>query len=63
MYRIHFFTYCFRGQLLRVLETRKSVLHKEQGMAFARAVAAGFDIDYIPALMSFAESFEASRLK
>ncbi|XP_027189357.1 uncharacterized protein [Cicer arietinum] len=49
-------------QLLRVLETRKSVLHKEQGMAFARAVAAGFDIDYIPALMSFAECFEASRL-
>jgi hypothetical protein len=32
-------------------------------MAFARAVAAGFDIDYIPASMSFAESFEASRLK
>ncbi|WJX17152.1 hypothetical protein P8452_07094 [Trifolium repens] len=52
-----------KGQLLRVLEARKSVLHKEQGMAFARAVAAGFDIDYIPALMSFAESFEASRLK
>ncbi|GAU25215.1 hypothetical protein TSUD_17270 [Trifolium subterraneum] len=51
-----------KGQLLRVLETRKSMLHKEQGMAFARAVAAGFDIDYIPALMSFAECFEASRL-
>jgi hypothetical protein len=29
-------------------------------MAFARAVAAGFDIDSIPALMSFAECFEAS---
>ncbi|XP_045809122.1 COP1-interacting protein 7-like isoform X2 [Trifolium pratense] len=51
-----------KGQLLQVLETRKSMLHKEQGMAFARAVAAGFDIDYIPALMSFAECFEASRL-
>lgn len=49
-------------QLLKVLETRKSVLQKEQGMAFARAVAAGFDIDYIPALMSFAECFGASRL-
>ncbi|XP_061361308.1 COP1-interacting protein 7-like [Gastrolobium bilobum] len=49
-------------QLLKVLETRKSVLQKEQGMAFARAVAAGFDIDYMPALMSFAECFEASRL-
>ncbi|KAL5066888.1 hypothetical protein RYX36_017775 [Vicia faba] len=31
-------------------------------MAFARAVAAGFDIVYIPDLMSFAERFEASRL-
>ncbi|TKY53756.1 hypothetical protein E2542_SST25298 [Spatholobus suberectus] len=49
-------------QLLKVLETRKSVLQKEQEMAFARAVAAGFDIDYMPALMSFAECFEASRL-
>ncbi|TKY51912.1 hypothetical protein E2542_SST23432 [Spatholobus suberectus] len=49
--------------LLKVLETRKSALQKEQGMAFARAVAAGFDIDYIPALMSFAECFGASRMK
>lgn len=50
-------------QLVKVLETRKSVLQKEQGMAFARAVAAGFDFDHIPPLMSFAESFGASRLK
>ncbi|RZB87881.1 COP1-interacting protein 7 isoform C [Glycine soja] len=49
--------------LLKVLETRKSALQKEQGMAFARAVAAGFDIDYIPPLMSFAECFGASRMK
>ncbi|GAB4850884.1 hypothetical protein Ancab_030185 [Ancistrocladus abbreviatus] len=49
-------------QLLRVLETRKSVLQKEQGMAFARAVAAGFDIDHIAPLMSFAECFGASRM-
>ncbi|KAI5418053.1 hypothetical protein KIW84_042627 [Lathyrus oleraceus] len=49
-------------QLLKVLEARKSVLQKEQGMAFARAVAAGFEIDYTPALMSFAECFGASRL-
>ncbi|XP_027364982.1 COP1-interacting protein 7-like isoform X2 [Abrus precatorius] len=54
--------YCIRVHLLKVLETRKSVLQKEQGMAFARAVAAGFDIDYIPALVSFAECFGASRL-
>ncbi|KAL5851777.1 hypothetical protein ACOSQ3_006895 [Xanthoceras sorbifolium] len=49
-------------QLLKVLETRKTVLQKEQGMAFARAVAAGFDVDNIAPLISFAESFGASRL-
>ncbi|XP_065861845.1 COP1-interacting protein 7 [Euphorbia lathyris] len=49
-------------QLMKVLETRKSVLQKEQGMAFARAVAAGFDIDHMAPLMSFAESFGATRL-
>ncbi|KAF9673575.1 hypothetical protein SADUNF_Sadunf10G0038500 [Salix dunnii] len=46
-------------QLLKVLETRKTSLQKEQGMAFARAVAAGFDIDHMAHLMSFAESFGA----
>ncbi|GLT99339.1 hypothetical protein SLE2022_167820 [Rubroshorea leprosula] len=50
-------------QLLKVLETRKTVLQKEQGMAFARAAAAGFDIDHMAPLISFAESFGASRLK
>ncbi|KAF2285505.1 hypothetical protein GH714_005125 [Hevea brasiliensis] len=49
-------------QLMKVLETRKTVLQKEQGMAFARTVAAGFDVDHIASLMSFAESFGASRL-
>ncbi|KAL0433260.1 UNVERIFIED_CONTAM: COP1-interacting protein 7, partial [Sesamum latifolium] len=49
-------------QLLKVLDTRKAVLQKEQGMAFARAVAAGFDIDHMEALVSFAECFGAMRL-
>ncbi|XP_073307300.1 uncharacterized protein [Primulina huaijiensis] len=49
-------------QLLKILETRKTVLKKEQGMAFARAVAAGFDIDHVTPLLSFAESFGATRL-
>uniref|UniRef100_A0A5B7B089 COP1-interacting protein 7 n=1 Tax=Davidia involucrata TaxID=16924 RepID=A0A5B7B089_DAVIN len=49
-------------QLLKVLETRKTMLQKEQGMAFARAVAAGFDIDHMAPLVSFAEFFGASRL-
>ncbi|XP_073123557.1 uncharacterized protein [Henckelia pumila] len=49
-------------QLLKILETRKIVLKKEQGMAFARAVAAGFDIDHVVPLVSFSESFGATRL-
>ncbi|KAG8373191.1 hypothetical protein BUALT_Bualt12G0145400 [Buddleja alternifolia] len=49
-------------QLLKVLETRKIVLQKEQGMAFARAVAAGFEIDQMVPLFSFAECFGAFRL-
>ncbi|CAA2997406.1 Hypothetical predicted protein [Olea europaea subsp. europaea] len=49
-------------QLLKVLEARKAVLRKEQGMAFARAVAAGFDIDQMAPLVSFSECFGASRL-
>ncbi|KAL9240297.1 hypothetical protein vseg_014535 [Gypsophila vaccaria] len=49
-------------QLVQVLETRKSVLQKEQGMAFARAVAASFDINNIAALLTFAECFGASRM-
>lgn len=53
----------FRVQLLKVLETRKIVLQKEQGMAFARAVAASFDIDNMSSLLLFSESFGASRLK
>ncbi|KAL3828261.1 hypothetical protein ACJIZ3_017063 [Penstemon smallii] len=49
-------------QLLKVLETRKTVLQKEQGMAFARAVAAGFDIEQMGPLVSFANCFGALRL-
>jgi hypothetical protein len=55
------FLFC-RAQLIRVLETRKTVLRKEQAMAFARAVAAGFDIDNLVYLITFAERFGASRL-
>lgn len=60
---LFFLCISFRVQLLKVLETRKSVLRKEQGMAFARAVAASFDIDNMSSLLSFSESFGASRLK
>lgn len=50
-------------QLLRVLENRKMVLQKEQGMAYARAAAAGFDTQYMADLVSFAELFGAFRLR
>jgi hypothetical protein len=60
------YLYCafpfFRVQLLKVLETRKTILRKEQAMAFARAVAAGFDIDGLGYLIAFAERFGGSRL-
>ncbi|PKA54162.1 hypothetical protein AXF42_Ash018172 [Apostasia shenzhenica] len=49
--------------LLRVLESRKKVLQKEQAMAFARATAANFDLETMTHLISFAESFGASRLR
>ncbi|XP_074582867.1 uncharacterized protein LOC141839102 [Curcuma longa] len=52
-----------KAHLLKVLETRKMVLRKEQGMAFARAAAAGFDMDTFLDLISFSENFGASRLK
>ena len=42
---------------MKVLETRKTVLQKEQGMAFVRAIAASYDIDHMAPLMSFAKSF------
>lgn len=47
---------------MSVLETRKNVLQKEQGLAFAQAVAAGFGIDHVAPLMSFAECFGATRM-
>lgn len=52
-----------RVQLVKVLETRKAMLQKEQGMVFARAVAAGFNIDNMSPLLTFSDSFGASRLK
>ena len=39
------------------------LLRKEQAMAYARALAAGFDMDNIDDLISFADAFGASRLR
>lgn len=50
-------------RLQRVLETRKAVLRKEQAMAYARALVAGFEMDYIDDLLSFSDAFGALRLR
>ncbi|KAI4321883.1 hypothetical protein MLD38_035211 [Melastoma candidum] len=50
-------------RLRRILETRKAVLCKEQGMAFARALVAGFEMDYIDNLICFADAFGAHRMR
>ncbi|CAE6223046.1 unnamed protein product [Arabidopsis arenosa] len=51
-----------KAQVMKVLETRKIMLQKEQGMAFARAVAAGFEADDMIPLITFAKTFGATRL-
>ncbi|KAE8680148.1 COP1-interacting protein 7, putative isoform 1 [Hibiscus syriacus] len=50
-------------RLQQVLETRKNVLCKEQAMAYARALIAGYEPDNIDDLISFADIFGASRLR
>ncbi|KAJ9566021.1 hypothetical protein OSB04_001987 [Centaurea solstitialis] len=50
-------------QLQRLLETRKAMLRKEQAMAYARALVAGFDPENMNDLIVFADNFGASRLR
>ncbi|KAK9152659.1 hypothetical protein Sjap_000139 [Stephania japonica] len=50
-------------RLHRVLEARKAVLRSEQAMAYARAFAAGFEMDHIEDLIFFSDAFGASRLR
>ncbi|KAL0320693.1 UNVERIFIED_CONTAM: COP1-interacting protein 7 [Sesamum radiatum] len=52
-----------RIRLQRVLESRKAMLKKEQAMAYARALVAGFEMDYIYDLISFSDAFGALRLR
>ncbi|XP_078441864.1 uncharacterized protein LOC144711720 isoform X2 [Wolffia australiana] len=51
-----------KEHFLRVLESRKMVLQNEQGMAFARAAAAGFHAGNMADLISFADCFGAKRM-
>lgn len=50
-------------RLQRLMETRKALLRKEQAMAYARALAAGFELENIDDLLYFADAFGASRLR
>lgn len=52
-----------RIQLQRLLGTRKALLRKEQAMAYARGLVAGFEVDRIDDLISFADTYGASRLR
>ncbi|XP_021865324.2 COP1-interacting protein 7 isoform X2 [Spinacia oleracea] len=52
-----------KARLQRVLETRKAVLRKEQAMVYARALAAGFEINNLHDLILFSDAFGASRLR
>lgn len=50
-------------RLQRVLESRKAMLKKEQAMAYARALVAGFEMDFIYDLVCFSDAFGAIRLR
>ncbi|CAN4102869.1 unnamed protein product [Withania somnifera] len=50
-------------RLQRVLESRITVLRKEQAMAYARALVSGFDMDNLDDLISFSNAFGALRLR
>ncbi|KAI3434065.1 uncharacterized protein J3R85_006859, partial [Psidium guajava] len=52
-----------RLRLQHLLESRKTMLLKSQAMAYARGRAAGFDMDDMDELISFADAFGASRLR
>ncbi|WVY99417.1 hypothetical protein V8G54_025487 [Vigna mungo] len=52
-----------RIRLQRVLDNRKAMLCKEQAMAYARALVAGFYPESVDDLICFADAFGASRLR
>ncbi|CAM6087988.1 unnamed protein product [Calypogeia fissa] len=52
-----------KWRLLRAMDARRLMLQKEQGMAFARAAAAGFDREHMEDLIAFADCFGATRLR
>ncbi|CAI6003033.1 unnamed protein product [Closterium sp. NIES-65] len=51
------------SHLRRAKDVRTAMLKREQGVAIARAAAAGFSPDVVPLLLCFADCFGAVRLK
>nr|KJB81917.1 hypothetical protein B456_013G167500 [Gossypium raimondii] len=51
------------GDVVQEENSKKKVLSKEQAMAYARALVAGYEPDHIEDLLSFADAFGASRLR
>ncbi|CAM6004669.1 unnamed protein product [Sphagnum balticum] len=52
-----------KRQVACAMDARRLVLHKEQGIAFTRAAAAGFDVQHMAHLLAFADCFGATRLR
>ncbi|KAG6393958.1 hypothetical protein SASPL_144534 [Salvia splendens] len=52
-----------RARLQHLMDSRKTLLLKEQAMAYARAVVAGYEMEDIDDLICFADTFGASRLR
>ncbi|KAG6392219.1 hypothetical protein SASPL_146432 [Salvia splendens] len=52
-----------RARLQHLMDTRKTLLLKEQAMAYARAVVAGYEMEDIDDLICFADKFGASQLR
>ncbi|KAG6641169.1 hypothetical protein CIPAW_09G054400 [Carya illinoinensis] len=52
-----------RIHLQRLLDNRKTLLQKEQAMAYVRGIVAGFEMENIDDLISFAGAFGALRLR
>ncbi|XP_011027902.1 PREDICTED: uncharacterized protein LOC105128082 [Populus euphratica] len=50
-------------QFQLLLEARKTLLRKEQAMAYARGLVVGFEVESMNDLISFADAFGASRLR
>ncbi|MFQ6669845.1 hypothetical protein Gotur_034930 [Gossypium turneri] len=51
------------GDVVQEENSKKKVLSKEQAIAYARALVAGYEPDHIEDLLSFTDAFGASRLR